>query len=220
MYRRRSTSGNVFKNAVEPATVVEVIVLRLFPATEHLVDTEQLDIDELVGKLPGDLPVAGAVVVLGRQALGLVAIQMLKVGFSYSAGTLALDVLVDHGHRRLSQDTDRGHDDLELPFAQLLDRQISLVFPGDEYITQAALDESVSGASGAWLEYRHVGEQLTDELVSLVLIAAVLLQGITPGREIVPACTTGGFRVGSDDLHVIAHQVIPVLDVFRVTLAH
>src|SRR5690554_891566 len=211
MYRRRSTSGNVFKNAVEPATVVEVIVLRLFPATEHLVDTEQLDIDELVGKLPGDLPVAGAVVVLGRQALRVIAVQVLQVALGGLACTLAVDVPVDHGHWRLGENADRRHDDLELPFAQLLDRQIGLVFPGDEYITQAALDESVSGASGAWIEYRHVGEQLTDELVSLVLIAAVLLQGITPGREIVPACTTGGFRVGSDDLHVIAHQVIPVL---------
>src|SRR5690606_12510118 len=185
-YRRRSTSGNAFKNAVEPATVVEMIVLRLFPATEHLVDTEQLDIDELVGKLPGDLRVAGTVVVLGRQALRFIDVQVLQVALGGLACTLAVDVPVDHGHRRLGEDADRRHDDLELALAQLLDRQVGLVLPGDEHIAQAALDEGVGRTPGTRIEYRYVGEQLADELERLVLVTAVLLQGIAPGRQVVP----------------------------------
>src|SRR5690606_9240171 len=93
-------------------------------------------------------------------------------------------------------------------------------FPGNEDITQSTLHEGIGRATGTRVKYRPVGEQLAHELVGLLLITAVLLHGITPGGQVVPAGTAGGFRVGGDDFHVVTDQIIPVLDVLRVAVAH
>src|SRR5690554_8177130 len=74
-----SALGQTLQNAVELATVVEMIVLCLLPAAKHVIDTEQLDIDELVGKLPGDLRVARAVVVARGNPLGFLRSEERRV---------------------------------------------------------------------------------------------------------------------------------------------
>src|SRR5690606_41147104 len=61
--------------------------------------------------------------------------------------------------------------------------------------------------------------QLGHEFQGLVF-AAEFLAGKGPGSEEVPACAAGGFRGRGDDLDAIFDQVVPVLDVLRVALAH
>ena len=46
----------------------------------------------------------------------------------------------------------------------------------------------------------------------------VLMQGIAPGRQVVPASAAGAFRVRGDDRHARFDQIVPVMDLFRVAL--
>src|SRR5690606_12505432 len=141
-----SALGQTLQNAVELATVVEMIVLCLLPAAKHVIDTEQLNIDELVGKLPGDLRVARAVVVGRGNPLGVLTLQVLEVRRGNLTGALAVDVLVHHGHRRFGENAHRGQHALELTLAQPLHRQVGLVLPGNEDITQSTLHEGIGRA--------------------------------------------------------------------------
>src|SRR5215472_12072278 len=46
------------------------------------------------------------------------------------------------------------------------------------------------------------------------------MQGVSPGGEEIPACTPRSLWIGSDTRNAGYHEVIPVLDVLRITLAH
>ncbi len=61
--------------------------------------------------------------------------------------------------------------------------------------------------------------ELGDELQRLG-IATVGGLGIGPGSKEVPACAAGGLGIGSDDLDVFLHKVVPVLDALGIALAH
>ena len=47
-----------------------------------------------------------------------------------------------------------------------------------------------------------------------------MLQGVTPGGQVIPARPAGGLRVGSDDGDAGLYEVVPVFDSFRVALAN
>ncbi len=97
---------------------------------------------------------------LGGDLLPLVAVEVFQVLFGHLAGAALVGHLVDHRHRRLGQDAfGRGHD-LELVRAQFVDGQKCLVLPGQQHITQTALDKGVGGAAGAGIKHRYVLEQL------------------------------------------------------------
>ena len=68
---------------------------------------------------------------------------MLEVGLRNCSRAFLIDHLVDQAHRRFRQDTDRRHDDLELIAAQLFAAQQDFVFPIDEDVPDAAIDEVV-----------------------------------------------------------------------------
>ena len=62
--------------------------------------------------------------------------------------------------------------------------------------------------------------EVGDELLRLVLVAAVLTQRPAPGRQIVPARAARGLRVGRDHLDVLFDQIAPVVDALGIALAH
>ena len=133
---------------------------------------------------------------------------------------LFLGVLVHNGHRRFRQDRQGRHDDVELVGAAVfLQGQERLVFPCQQHVTLAVVDEGNGRTARAGVQYRHVLEQLFDVFLGLGFAAAGL-EAVGPGGEEVPACTAGGFRVGRDHRHVFLDQVAPVLDAFGVALAH
>src|SRR5262245_60389515 len=69
--RRRPRPALFHVDLVEDAPILEVGLLRLLPAPEHVVDGDQLHVDELLGVLGADSGIARSVVVLGRDLLGL-----------------------------------------------------------------------------------------------------------------------------------------------------
>src|ERR1700761_5055489 len=89
---------------VEDAAVGEVRRLRLGPATEGVVDREGLDLGELARVLRGHRRVDRAVEVPCLDLLRLGRVEIVEVGLRDRARSLAVDHLVDDGHRRLGQD--------------------------------------------------------------------------------------------------------------------
>ena len=71
--------------------------------------------------------------------------------------------------------------------------------------------------TAACVEYRHIGEQLLHEFLRLgfVLIDCLKRKGI--GRKISIARIARCLGVGKYHLHVIANQIIPVLDLLWIS---
>ena len=160
------------------------------------------------------------IVVLRRDRLRFRRPQELQVGLRHGARAAAIDHLVDDRDRRLGQDAERRHHDLELVLAQLLARQERLVLPGDEHVADAALHEGRRRAAGARVEDRHVLEDALDE-VACVLASSPPngLEAVGPRRQVVPAGAARRLRVRRDHRHAGPRQVVPVLDLLRVALA-
>jgi hypothetical protein len=201
--------------------VGEVPALRFLPAAEHLVDGDQLEFGEAleIGRV-GVLRRDRAVVVLGRDRLAGRRVEVLEIRLRDRPRAVLVDHMVDQGHGRLGADAERGHDDLELVGPELLEREKSLVLPGQQHVADATLDEGGGRAPGAGVEDRHVPVERGDELLRLAVIAARLAKRPAPGREVVPARAARGLRVGRDHLDVLLDQVAPIVDALRVALAH
>ena len=194
---------------VEDAAVAEVLGLHLRPAAE-VGDRDQVELREAGDvRRVGGAGVPGAVEVLERDRLALGAVEVVEVGLGRRALLVGLDVALDQRHGRLGQDRDRRQHDLELVLAELLERQVGLVLPGEQHVADAALGEGRGRAAGAGVEHRHVGEELVHEVADLVLVAAELLVGPGPGGEIVPARAARGLRVRGDHLDVVARPGRP-----------
>ena len=156
---------------------------------------------------------------LAGDALTFFGVQILQIGLGHGTRALFVDHLVHHGHRRLGQDGQRWHDDLEFLRTKLLERQIGLVLPGQQHIALAALHESHGRAARAGIQNRHVFEQLADEILGTGFAAIVAFTKL-PGSQVVPAGTATGFGVGRDHLHIGLDQIAPVFDTLGIALFH
>src|SRR5690606_2637470 len=72
----------------------------------------------------------------------------------------------------------------------------------------------------AGVEYSHVAEEGAQVVVDGRLIPSKGLLGVGQRRQVSTTTVTRGLWVGQYRAHVLTGQVVPVLDVFRVTLAH
>ena len=117
------------RDLVEAAAIGEVGLVGLRPATECLVDGEQVQLRELPGifglRLLRD---RGAIEILARDVLAFFGVQVAQVLLGDRTRALAVHVPVDHGDRRLGQDARRRVHDVDLA-AELLAQQIRFVLP-------------------------------------------------------------------------------------------
>ena len=194
--------------------------LDLRPSAER-VDGHELELGEAVdvGRI-GGTGIPRAEVVLQRDRLALRAVEVVEVGLRRRALLVGGDVARDQRDRRLGDDRDRGQHDVELVLAEFVQRQERLVLPRQQHIADAALREGRRRAARAGVEHRHVGEERAHVVADLVLVAAELLVGPGPGREVVPAGAARGLRVRRDHLDVILDQVVPVLDFLGIAFPH
>jgi len=167
----------------------------------------------------GHLRIAWPVVMPRDDLLPLRAVQIAEVRPRDLARAAPQGHLLDHRHRRLGENADRGHHDLEFVGAQLAHREQRLVLPGHQHIPESTLHESDRRAASTGVEHRHVLVQPSHELPCARLIAPRLRAGPGPGGQIVPAGAAGGLGVGCDHRHAGAHQIAPVVNSFRVAVA-
>jgi hypothetical protein len=119
--------------------------------------------------------------------LGRRRIQKLEVGLRDGTSALPVDVAIDQCDRRLRQDALRGIDDLEAVRPQFADREQRLVFPGDQDVADAALDEGRRRAARAGIQHRHVAIHRGDKFTRLRVAAPRLPCRVAPRGQIVPA---------------------------------
>ncbi len=158
--------------------------------------------------------------ILGDDPLTFVRIEVVEVTLGDGLGAMLPGYLVHHGDRRLCQDGDRRHHQFKfLAGPWLVQHQQGLIFPGQQHIPETPLDKAGGGTTGTGVQHLHVLEQVANELPG-PLFATALLQGIAPGGQVVPARPTGRLGVRCDDGDILAHQIVPVLYLLRIALAH
>src|SRR5882757_6858524 len=205
----RVSERSVLVDLVENAAFGEVVLLRLGPTTENVVDGEKFDLGERFFVFPGDLRIARAIGIARRDFLAFLGIPILQIGFGDRAGALFVRNRIDDGKRRLGQDRQRWRDDLEFVAAEFALRQECLVLPGQQHVADAALDEGHGRAARAGIKHRYVLIEIGDEFPGLVDGAIFLLRE-TPRRQVIPARAARGLRVRRDDADARFNQIVPI----------
>src|SRR5690606_38240957 len=95
----------------------------------------------------------------------------------------------------------------------------SLVLPGEEHIADPALNEGGCRSPSAGIQHRHVSVERAYISSDFFFVAGKLLLRPGPSGEEVPARAARGFRIGRDHLDVVTSQIVPVLDVFGISLS-
>src|SRR6185436_20181904 len=95
---------------------------------------------------------------------------------------------------------------------RFLQRQNRLILPADQYVANAALNESSRGPARPRIEDRYVFVEARNEVPGLGLVVVVLLERIAPSREVSPPRRARSLRVGGNDADARLHQVIPIFD--------
>src|SRR5664279_3695918 len=210
---------SILVNLIEDAALAEMFLLRLGPTAEDVIDREQLHLGEGFFVFLRNLLITRTIGIACGNFLTLSRIPVFQVGLGHRARTLSVGHGIDDRDRRFSQDRQWRRDDLELVLAELALRQERLVFPGQQYVADAALDEGHGRAARARIQHRNMLVELGDELPRLVGRAQLLL-GVAPGGKVVPARAARGLRVRRDHVDTRLDQVVPILDALRVALAH
>ncbi len=109
--------------------------------TPEIRNRHQVQLRVLRSVLGRNLLVAWPIVVLRHNLLPFLAVQVLQVSLRHFTRTPAQHHLVNYGHRRLGENTDRRDNDLQFVGPKLLDGKNRLVLPRDQHIAQAALYE-------------------------------------------------------------------------------
>ena len=123
---------------IEDTVIGEVLGLNFLPWPCHVGDGKKLNVGKLALVFGEEGGVPRAVEVLRGDLLTRVGVQILEIRFRYGAGAVLIDILVDHGHRRLGQNAGRRVDDFELVGAKFLQSQIGFVLPREQDVAQAA----------------------------------------------------------------------------------
>ncbi len=186
------------------------------PFAEGVFNAEQLGLREFIFQRFHYLRVIHTIVIAGDNLLRLWRIEPVQVGFSRFFRAVGLHIFIDPRHRELRQDIHLRHDHFVAFFGVLVTDVIHFRFKANQHVTQAALDKRGGRAATAGVEHLNVFQELGHKLLGFGFIAAVGFIRRAPGRQIGIARVAGGFRVRENQLHVRAHQVIPVVNVFRV----
>src|SRR5882724_10321783 len=97
--RRISSCGSILVDLVENAAFAEMILLRLGPTTENVVDGEKFDLGERFFVFLGDLRIARTIGIARGDFLALFGIPILQIGIGDVACALFTGNLVDNGQR-------------------------------------------------------------------------------------------------------------------------
>src|SRR5450755_2407981 len=109
----------ILVNLIEDAALAEMLLLRLGPAAEDVIDREQLDFGEGLFVFLRDLLITWSIGIACGNFLTFPRIPVFQVGLGHRARALLVGDGIDHCDRRFGQDRQRRRDDLELVLAEL-----------------------------------------------------------------------------------------------------
>ncbi len=151
--------------------------------------------------------------------LAFVRVEVVQVSLGQFGRAFFVHGALDHGNRVFGHDADGRVNRIHLAFAELLVDRQHFGLKGDQHVANIALQKHGSRIAPALAQHRHVFVQLADKLGSLHIAGALFLR-ITPGSQVGVAAVAAGFGVDQHDLYAGLDQVIPVLDVLGVSVAH
>src|SRR5712691_7103902 len=215
---RKSAVGLI--NLVENPAVGEVDFVGLLPVANDLGQSEQFHFGEAVGVFFRDGFGARAVIMPGDDFLAFVAVEMFQVGLGDGFGAVFFGYFIHYAHRRLRENARGWHDDVELVFAEFIAGEQDLIFPIDQNVADAALDEGGGGAARPGVEHGDVLVEAANEILRPGFVAAGTAPGATPVGQGIPAGAAGGLGIRGDDGDARFDEVIPVFDPLWVALAH
>ena len=190
------------------------------PGAKFVFHAEQLGLREFVFQFVHDFRVIYAVVIVGDDSLRLRAVEPVQVGFCCFFRTVGLHIFIDPRHREFRQNVGfRNHHFKALRFILFAD-VVHFRLEADQHIAQAALGKSGGRATTASIEHFNVFQELGHKLFGFGFVATVSFIRCAPCRQIGITRVTRRFRVRENQLHVGAHQVVPVVDILRVALTH
>src|SRR5262249_46348680 len=141
----------------------EMLGLGLTPAAEIFTDGIELHRREALLELRRNRRIARAIVVLRLDLLRRRRVEKLEIGLGNSTRAALVGIAIDEGDRGLGEDRRGGINDLELVGAELVEREVGLVLPGEQDIADAALREGEGRAARAGIEHRHMLIERLDE---------------------------------------------------------
>ena len=158
-----------------------------------------------------------SVIILSDQLLRFIGIQIFQISFCGICVIVFFYIFIYNSNGRLCQDTDARCYDLVIirivPY-----RKKRFIFPGDQHITLSVFHKRSGGTSCSGIQNQDIFVKLLNKNLHLYLVAVIFLIGISPGCHVIPAGTTGSFRVWCNHSHTILRQIIPVVDVLRISL--
>ena len=181
---------------------------------------EQFGLREFVFQLVHHVRIVDAIVVVGDHRLRLRAVQIVEVGFCRFLRAVGFNVFIHPRHRELGQNIGFRDNDLKALRFVLLANVIHFRFKADQHVAQPAFGEGGGSTPTAGIKHFDVFQKLGHKLFGFRFIVTVRFVRCTPRGQIGITRVTGGFRIREDQLDVRTHQVVPVVDVFRVALAH
>ena len=196
-----------------------MLFLNCIPAAE-IFDRCQLHLQvKSICMLFQDRLINRPIVILRDQLLRFIGIQIFQISFCGICVIVFFYIFIYNSNGRLCQDTDARCYDLVIirivPY-----RKKRFIFPGDQHITLSVFHEGSCGTSGSGIQNQDIFVKLLDKSFHLCLISVVFLFGISPGCHVIPAGTSGSFRVWCNHSHTILRQIIPVVDVLRISLPY
>ena len=190
------------------------------PGAKFVFHAEQLGLREFIFQFVHDFRVIHTVVIVGDDGLRLWAVEPVQVGFCGFFRTVGLHIFIDPRHREFRQNIGfRDHHFKALCFILFTD-VVHFRFKANQHIAQATLGKSGGCATTAGIEHFNVFQELGHKLFGFGFIATVSFIRCAPCRQIGITRVTRRFRVRENQLHVGAHQVVPIVDILRVTLTH
>ena len=160
-----------------------------------------------------------SVIILSDQLLRFIGIQIFQISFCGICVIVFFYIFIYNSNGRLCQDTDTWSYDLII-IRIILYREISLIFPCDQYITLSVLYERSSRSSCTGIQNQYILVQLLNEVFDLIFISIKLILRIRPCCQVIPSCTAGSFRIRSNHTYTIFYQVIPVLNPLWISFSH
>src|SRR6266436_5291694 len=204
---------------IEDTAVVEVRFLDLAPAAEYFVYGKESHFRKFLGVFFRHCRQPWAIVVLRGDFLAFRSIKIFQVGLGDGPSAAFVDNFIDDTYRRLCQNANRGHDNLDLIRAQLFNPEKSFVLPRNQNIANSPFDECRRGSAGAGVEHGNVLVEGSDELLSFRIALVGFAQLVAPGAEVIPARAAGGLGIRRDNGNSRLDQIGPITNSLGVSFA-
>ena len=155
------------EDLVKDAAIGEMGFLGLLPAAEHFINRDEFQRRKLARIFRSSPGISRPVKIPPGDVLAFIRIKIIEIGFGNLERAVLLGDLLDHGHRRFGQNAQGRSHDVEFVRAKLFDRQMRLVFPGQQNVPDAAFRERRCGTARAGIENRYVFVKPLHKIASL-----------------------------------------------------